>query len=358
MPSHSWDDLYKALRKGELPGAVYLHGAEDPLKDEAVQSLLDRALDPGLRDFNLDTRSAASLAPEDAATLLATLPMMADRRVVILRDVEAWQKRARARQVVLDWLGRPAPETLLILVQGAGDPDKERDKAHAPDTDLVRLTYAVDCARLPLERAARWLAKEAERAGLALEPAAVDHLVKALDGELGPLRAELGKLAGFAGEEPLGVDRVASFLGVRHGETQHDWRDAVMAGEVARAAAMLPPLLDKPGMSGVKLLTLLGQALVGTALAAALHDAGRRGRALESAVFDQLRQSRLWGLDYRATAAQWSRWAERWGAARVTAALAAAIDADRALKETTISDDAGVLTDLLLRLAVPLREAA
>lgn len=348
MPSHSWDDLYKTTRKGTLPAAIYLHGTEEPLKDEAVRALLEQALDPGLRDFNLDTRSAATLDADDVHTLLTTLPMMADRRVVIIRDVESWQKRAKGRQAVLRGLERPAPETLLILVQGAGDPDDE----------LVRRSYAVDCARLPPDRAMAWVRRQAEQLGLALAPDAMEHMVKVWDAELGPLQAELAKLSGLAGGETITLERAVQFLGVRHGETLPDWRDAVMNGETGRAATMLPRLLEQSGVSGVKLLTLLGQALVGTALARALRDEGKRGRALESALFDAMRRLRLWGLDYRSTAAAWSRWSEGWTSPRLRQALAEATEADQALKQTTVSGEGGILTGLVLRLAERRQAAA
>ncbi|MCL4865584.1 MAG: DNA polymerase III subunit delta [Gemmatimonadales bacterium] len=356
MAAHSWDDPYKTLRKGTLPAAIYLYGAEDPLKDDALDEILDRALDPGLRDFNLDTRSASSLDPEDVVTLLTTLPMMADRRVVIIRDVESWNKRAKAKSVVLDCLDRPSPETLVVLIQGAGDPEKA--KANDPDADLAKRAYAVDCGRLPADRAARWLVKEAEKAGLALAPDAVTHLVKALDAELGPLRAELGKLAGLAGGEPLTVDQVSAMLGIRRGETVPDWCEAVMDGHTGRAAAMLPHLLGQSGNSGVRLVITLGQLLVGTALARALRDEGKRGRTLESAVFDALKRSRMWGFDYRTAASQWSRWSEAWTMPRLQAGIQAAIETDMALKATTLSDEAGLVADLVMRLALPMQEAA
>ncbi|MFN2316923.1 MAG: DNA polymerase III subunit delta [Gemmatimonadales bacterium] len=356
MPAHSWDDLYKTIRKGNLPAAVYLYGEEDPLKDELIQELLDRSLDPGLRDFNLDTRSAATLAPDDVTTLLTTLPMMADRRVVIIRDVEAWNKKAKAKQAVLDVLDKPSPETLVILVQGAGDREKPKD--NEPDADLAKRAYAVNCERLPFDRAVRWVNKEAEKSGLSLTPDAVAHMVTVWESELGPLRAELAKLSGLAGGETLSLERVSGFLGVRRGETLPDWRDTVMNGDIGRAAIMLPRLLEQSGMSGVKMVTLLGQSLVGTALARAHRDDGKRGRAVESAVYDSMKRAKLWGMDYRTTAAAWSRWSEQWTAPRLRAAIAAATEADQALKETTISGDEGILTDLIMRLADPQRAAA
>src|ERR1051326_2311063 len=52
--------------------------------------------------------------------------MMADRRVVIIREVEAWNKRARGKAALLHYLEKPAPETVVVLVQGAAPRDDER----------------------------------------------------------------------------------------------------------------------------------------------------------------------------------------------------------------------------------------
>ena len=88
MPAYTLDALLRSLAKGELAPVYYLHGPEDVLKDEAVRAVVDRALDPALRDFNFDQRSAGQLDPEAISTLCTTLPMMAERRVVVLREVE------------------------------------------------------------------------------------------------------------------------------------------------------------------------------------------------------------------------------------------------------------------------------
>jgi DNA polymerase III subunit delta len=78
MPAHSMDAFFRSLSKGELAPVYYLHGLEDVLKDEAVRAILDRALDPAMRDFNLDQRSAGQLDPEEIHALCNTLPMMAE----------------------------------------------------------------------------------------------------------------------------------------------------------------------------------------------------------------------------------------------------------------------------------------
>ena len=156
---------------------------------------------------------------------------------------------------------------------------------------------------------------------------------------------------------PITLGQVTALLGVRHGETPADWGDAVLHDETARAARVLPHLLAQPGVSGVGLVTLLGAQLIGLGLARVQYDRGVRGGALQRAVFDAILRVRPPRLDYKAAAERWGRLAERWPLRRVDAALAAALRADRRLKETSLSDDRGVLLDLVMQLA-PAAEVA
>jgi DNA polymerase III subunit delta len=351
MPAYTLDALLRSLPKGELAPVYYLHGPEDILKDEAVQAIVDRALEPGLRDFNFDQRSAGQLDPEAIFSLCTTLPMMADRRVVVLRDVEGWKRRPKTRAAFLKYLERPAPETIVILVQGAAE--------EGEDKDLARGAYAVACEPLPAERTRRWVLRRAGKLGVTLEDAATDHLLAATGNDLGALSAELQKLAALPAGTPLTADQVGAIVGIRHGETIYDWRDAVLDGVAGRAAAMIGPLLDQPGVTAVRLLTLLGTTLIGVGLARAHHDRRVRGGGLERLLLEKLRQLRLFGLpEWKAESARWARWAGEWPTPRVRRGLRAARDADQALKNTTISDERGILTDLVLRLCVERAEAA
>ena len=86
--------LQKAIREGVFAPAYYLHGDDDYLKEDAVRRLVASAGDPATRDFNLEIRRAADLDAETVDALLGTPPMMAERRVVVLRDVAGMKKIA------------------------------------------------------------------------------------------------------------------------------------------------------------------------------------------------------------------------------------------------------------------------
>jgi DNA polymerase-3 subunit delta len=351
MPAHSLDALFRSVKKGDLAPVYYLFGQEDVLKDEAVRCILDQALDPAMRDFNFDQRSAAQVDAEEVYALCNTLPMMAERRVVLFREVEAWKRKTKGRIEFLRYLKHPTPDTVVILVQGSADENEDKELSHA--------AYAVRLDPLPSERACKWVLHRAGILGLDLSPDAAEHLVRSVGADLGALGSELAKLASLPSEEPLTLERVGELVGVRHGETQWDWRAAVLEDQPGRGVALLPAILAQPGMSGVKLVSLLGTALIGLGVARGLYDKGNRGRALDDAVFKALLRNRPTGLlAYKEEASLWSRLAVRWPGVRVRAALRAALEADQALKNTTISNELGVLTDLVLRIGVRSAEAA
>ncbi|HLG07025.1 MAG TPA: hypothetical protein VI383_12850, partial [Gemmatimonadales bacterium] len=196
----------------------------------------------------------------------------------------------------------------------------------------------------------KWVIRRAEEIGVALTPDAAAHLVRAVQGDLGAARSELDKLAGLGGGDPIGVDQLAASLGVRRGETVTDWSEAVITDRTGEAAAMLPYLLAQTGVTGVGLLIELGTQLVGLGVARASFDRGIRGPALDRAIFAAILRARPARLDYRAAAAQWSRVVERWPRPRIVTAIRAARRADGRLKGTTLTDERGILVDLLMEI--------
>lgn len=351
MPTQTLAVFFRAIGKGAPAPVYYFHGPEDLLKDEAVRAILDRALDPSLRDFNLDQRSAGQLDPESLFALCATLPMMAERRVVVLQEIEGLKRKPKVRSALLKYLERPSPETVLVLVQGSED--------RSEDKEIARASCTVLCNPLPPGRVLRWIQRRAEAAGIRLGEDAAEHLVRSVGGDLGPLASELAKLAALPADEPLTAERVGELVGVRRGETLFDWRDALFDGRTAPAVRLLGPILDQPGSSGVKLVTLAGTTLIGVGLARGLVDRKMAGRALDDAVFETIRRLRVFGLlPWSEERGRWVRWASSWTAGRVRAGLRAALEADVALKGTTISDERAILTDMVLRMAPVKQEAA
>ena len=348
MPTLSLNALRKEVKAGKLAPVYYFHGAEETLKEEALTALIDLAVDAASRDFNLDTRHATTLDPEALHALVNTLPMMAEKRAVVIRDVDGWTVKSPTRRVLLEYLAKPAPETLLILHQG---PPKEGEKDEV-DKELAALAQVVSFGELDAEEALAWVTKRAKQLDIPLTVEGAQHLVAATGSSLALLRLELEKLHALGSTTPIGVETVGEMVGIRFGETLFDWRDAVLRRDVAKATAMLPRILGQTGNSGVGMVALLGSSLITLGVVREHYNRKLRGGNLNRATWDTLKANKggrvgNWGqfVDLMVEVAG------EWPAGRIRRGLAALLEADQALKETRISTEEGVLTDLILQIA-------
>jgi len=348
MGSLRLPELEAELGRGRLRPVYYLTGDEDVLKDEAVRAIAGRALGDADRLLNLDDRAASELDAERLATLVYTPPLLAERRVVVLRGVEALRRKPKVKALLGQCVESPPPDAVLILIDGADQKPDEKLAAHATRVVLDQPSP---------DEAASWLERRARALGLTLEPDAAAHLLAASGGSLAALEGELAKLAAAVGGATATAEQVASLVGVRRGETLADLVSAVMSRDTARALALVEPVLEQPGVNGVRAMMAVGTALVGTRMAREIADRSSQGRRLEDAIFQAIRRVRPAGLgSWKEAAAAWASWASRWSDHELVRATAQALEADRALKSSGVSDERAILRHFVL--ASRRREAA
>jgi DNA polymerase III subunit delta len=334
MPALVERAFRKSLQRGDFERVYYFHGDDDFLKEQAVRDLVAAAVDSSTRDFNLDVRAGAELDAETLGSLVGTPPMMAARRVVVVRDVAALRKDARA---ALDrYLADPAPDVMLILVAPAGEKAKV-------DNSLEARAATMEFAPLTGDRVPRWITHHVETVlGAAITPEATELLQQATGSELAALAAELDKLASYAGGGTIDEAAVANVVGVRRGETLGDFLDRIAARDAAGALALLPHILAQPKTSAVSIVMALTTQMLAigwgiTRSRADYFELLKSGRAFPM---------RPWGEAARA----WSAAERHWDDNAIDAALDALLAADIALKETRISSDTQLLTNLVLAL--------
>lgn len=330
MATLSPEQLAKRLADRKLGGIYFLHGDNEYLKEEAAMQIVAAHLDPATRDFNYDQLRGTDVEPDTLASIANTPPMMAEWRVVVVRDAQALSASARSRAPIEALLEKKAPDLALVLV--ASLPDKS--KAQFFDR-LKRDAVSVEFRALSDTDIPGWLVARAETRGLRLDAAAARALATAIGDDLGILVQELAKLEGYVGERRhIKRADVEALVGALPRQDRWQWLDMVGSGDFAAARRQLPILLDQ-AESGVGLVIGLGQTFL--RLAAAVHG-GERALAEVIPAFQH-----RWLLPRVARAAR------RWSAARVDDALDDLLRADRLLKSSALGDRA-ILEELLLRL--------
>jgi DNA polymerase III delta subunit len=235
-------------------------------------------------------------------------------------------------------------DTVLVMVQGNDDD---------PDDELASRSAAIDCVAPVGDQLESWLDERLLMHSVQVVAEAREHLIRATGGDLGLLAAEVQKLGGLQVTGPIDAQTVADLVGIRFGETVDDWRDAVLRDDTSRALALLPKLLETTGVSGVKLVTQLGTSLVVMRWARATAERRKiRDAALARVVKSDLLFKLRPGVgSYDPFVRVVGEVVGRWSQQRLTTAIAAMLQADMALKQTTISDEGGIVTDLILTLA-------
>ena len=348
--AHAHRDLRKAIQSRSFEPVYYFHGDDEFLKDELLREVLEVAVDPATRDFNLDMCRGGEVDAESLLSLLSTPPMLAERRVVVLRDAHALRKDAR---VALDrYLAAPARDVLLVLVMPAGV---------KTDGPLSAVTTAVDFAPLTGDRVPRWIVHHATTSlRTTITPAAVDLLVSAVGNDLPQLAAELDKLTSYTNGAAIDEDAVAAIVGVRRGETLGDLLDRVLAHDAPGALAMLDHVLAQPKVNAVTIVMALTTQTLALAWARAARDRGVPLAGIDKGLFNLLKEGsaytgRPWGEAVRA----WSGAVSAWRLPELEVAIDALLSADFALKESRLSSDEQMMASLILTLCgVPRRAAA
>jgi DNA polymerase III subunit delta len=341
-PSSPQHVLRDAVRTGQFAAVYYLYGEDDFLKEQAVRQLVEATVDPATRDFNLEVRRGTDLDAETLGSLLATPPMVAERRVVVVRDVSALQRDAR---LMLDrYIGSPIGDVVVVLVAPAGS---------KIDRGLAAATVSLDFEPLTGDRVPKWITHYVEtELQASITPDAVALLQSAVGNDLPQLVIELDKLLSFTGGGLIDESAVAAVVGVRREETLGAFLDAVSAQDAVRALGLLPGVLGQPKTSAVTIVMALTVQTLAIAWARARSEQGVPSSRLAGELFALLKEAgsvytgRPWGEAVDAWTRAVARLPDDSANSMLTGALDALLAADLALKETRLSSDEQLLANL------------
>ncbi len=341
--------LHDALKRGTFDGAYYICGEDDFQKEDAMKRLIAEAVEPAMRDFNIEVKRGSEFDAKSLDAALSALPMLADRRVIVIRDAGTLKKDARK---VLDaYLLKPSPDVMVLLVEASGA---------KTDKDLAASTTPMEFGYLSADRIPKWIGHYVTtQLRMKITPQATELLQSAVGTDLHQLVSELEKLASYANERDIEESDVVAVVGVRRGETMADLLDQIAARNAARALELLPHVLNQPKTSGVQLVMALATQTIAIAWGKARIDEGLSQGRLQSEYFGFLKTagSTFTGRPWGSAAAAWAQAVSRWSTESLDRALNALLEADIALKETKFSSEEQIMATLVLSMCVDSEES-
>ena len=231
------------------PAAVYLicpHKApkarqatfEPFLADRAAEMLVDAAVDPDSRDmayvaFYADETPASTIALE-----AETLPFLAERRVVLVRNAERFSNESAAKPV-LQYLANPCDTTLLIFIAARIDKRTKFYKA------CEKGGVIVECGQLNEREVSSWLHDEVRERGFRADGAAIQELVDRAGTRLSDVNNALSLVTTFLGEDEniITQNDVATACADVAEEEVWALTDAIAASDVGKSLVCLRRLI-------------------------------------------------------------------------------------------------------------------
>jgi len=235
-------ELREELSAGAIRPAYLVVGEEPLLRDEALAALRGAILASGPEDFNFDRLDGENARPAALLDAVGTLPVMAERRLVLLREPE--RARASAKELTdavaeaVSALGAGS-DAVLVVVAAKVDRRARWTKVFRDPAAEVRC----DPPRGGREVVV-FVREEAKRQGVAIERSAAQLLAERVGPQLLLLRREIEKAALLAGPgEPVSRDHVAAATCDVAEEPIWDLTDAIGDGRTADALIALAKIL-------------------------------------------------------------------------------------------------------------------
>ncbi|MGD0339713.1 MAG: DNA polymerase III subunit delta [Bacteroidota bacterium] len=184
------EDFHSALRQRQFRSVYFLYGEEDFLIDEMVQSFINTAVDEGTRGFNLDIVYGNDLETKDVVALASAYPMMAERRVVVVRDFD----RLANNEQLIGYIEQPSETTSLLLLA------EKVDMRRKPYVTLKTKAEIIECRPLRDDKVPDWIISRVKERGKVITSEGARLLHAHVGNSLRDLNNEIEKLFIAVGE--------------------------------------------------------------------------------------------------------------------------------------------------------------
>lgn len=266
MAKEGWtyEDLRSSLKKKEFASVYLLYGEEDFLVDEAADLVLDTALTKDERGFNLDVMYGSESDARDIISRASSFPMMAARRVVIVREFD----KLPAKELLTSYIEHPSESTCLVLLSIKPDFRKK------PFLTVRRNGRVIEFKPLYENHIASWISTRAKKEGYEIDQDAGKLLATYVGTSLREIQGEMQKLFVYAGErKSVGVDDVMAVVGVSREYNIFELQKAIGSKSLDRSIFIMQRMI-KAGESPTTIIVMLTRFFT---MLWRLHDMRRRG---------------------------------------------------------------------------------
>ncbi len=233
-----YQDLIEELKKKDVSFPIYgLVGEEGLLISEGIDKIVDNALSGGTKDFNYNLFYAKENSIDEVLNAVSTLPLMAKKRVVVLRDIDQYPASSLDR--FADYLKKPSDSTCLIITAKKIDQRTRFFKA-LQDNSMI-----ISCGPLYENQIKFWTRSRAKSYGIEFTEDALNMFFEVAGNELGLIDNELKKISSYCeSKKKIDTDDIELLVGKSRIYSIFNLINAIGEKRLERALLILKKMLN------------------------------------------------------------------------------------------------------------------
>lgn len=224
--------LLREIERGVPEALYYIWSEESIFLEHALSGFVDSVIGANPVDFNYDVFDASSEI-QDILDAASTLPFMAQRRLVVLKDFDNFS--ASAKKSLIPYLSNPSDTTCMVILSR---------KAPQASLRLSGKTFSLDMKDKDIPVLIRHIASEK---GMRFTDDAVDCLIEFVGYDTGLLMMEIERMS-LSGKDTITEKDVMAGTSMMREFSSFDLLDAVIAGQKGRAFRILHALFARNAM--------------------------------------------------------------------------------------------------------------
>lgn len=334
--------FFRDLNSGDPAPIYYIYGEETYLLDKALDDITDVACPEGTNDFNYDVFQGRDIDGGAILSAAQMLPMMASRRLVIVRDLQ--EVKPTVLEPLEDYFADPSPTTCLVF--HARTTNKSIDGRISIVRKLKEAAEVCEFNTLYENELGPFLNRQAKERNLRLRRDASAYLIDAVGTEMAALDQALQKIDLYIGAtdddgpRQVTVEDAQAVVARTRNRSVFDLTDALGERDYQTANEVLERML----LDGESPLVISHMIARHFRIVARLQAPKLRGASRKKAA-SAVRVNPYFVGDYQ-------RHARTFSPAEVRAILRRMLDVDIALKSSSLSDRVileRLLTDICFR---------
>ena len=268
--------LKKDLKEKRLGSFYILSGEEDYLRRYYLDEMKKQLLDELTESFNFHRLTNETFSLQALSDALQALPMMAERSMVLLEDVNLFE--CDDTETLTALLNDVPPECCLVVHVGEFKPDKRKKKlweAIEKNAVLADFAYQSETDLRP------WIARHFRSAGKQIAPELCTYLLQQCGLSMTRLHGEILKICAYSGADTIVRSDIDAVVEPTLEAVVFQITDALGQRDFGRALERLNVLL-KLQTEPIPIVAAIGAQMRRLYAAKLLQNAGKSAEALSS----------------------------------------------------------------------------